>query len=54
MQVIVYVSATLRGFVNRNAKIEAEGETVKDIITFLKVKIHFLKVRIICVELLAI
>ena len=36
MQVIVYVSATLRGFVNRNAKIEAEGETVKDIITFLK------------------
>lgn len=32
MSVTVYVSATLRGFVNRNAKLEAEGNTIKDVL----------------------
>lgn len=35
MNVPVYISATLRGFANRNEKIEFEGETVQDILTRL-------------------
>ena len=32
MKIGVYVAATLRGFVNRNERIEAEGETIADIL----------------------
>lgn len=36
MQISVYVSATLRSFVNRNAKIEIEGNTVQEILERLQ------------------
>ncbi|MGN0347763.1 MAG: molybdopterin-synthase adenylyltransferase MoeB [Lachnospiraceae bacterium] len=36
MQTIVYVSATLRSFFNQNAKLAAEGETVKEILQYLQ------------------
>ncbi|MDD6206985.1 MAG: molybdopterin-synthase adenylyltransferase MoeB [Clostridiales bacterium] len=36
MGISVYVSATLRTFVNRNARIELEGNTVRDILDNLK------------------
>ena len=32
MKIGVYVAATLRGFVNRNERLEAEGETIADIL----------------------
>lgn len=36
MQISVYVSATLRSFVNRQAKIEIEGTTVREVLEHLQ------------------
>ncbi|MBQ8509721.1 MAG: molybdopterin-synthase adenylyltransferase MoeB [Clostridia bacterium] len=36
MQISVYISATLRAFVNKQAKIEIEGETVREILQHLQ------------------
>lgn len=36
MSISVYISATLRGFVNRNAKVEIEGNNVQDILKNLQ------------------
>lgn len=38
MQVSVYISATLRSFVNRKAKLEIEGTNVKEILQYLQDK----------------
>ena len=32
----VYISATLRGFTNRNSQVQLEGETVRDLLANLK------------------
>ena len=36
MQISVYVSATLRSFVNRKAKIELEGENIQELLERLQ------------------
>lgn len=36
MQISVYISATLRAFVNKKAKLESEGTTVKEILEQLQ------------------
>ncbi|MGN1346293.1 MAG: molybdopterin-synthase adenylyltransferase MoeB [Eubacteriales bacterium] len=36
MQITIYISATLRAFVNRKAKLELEGESVRDILAALQ------------------